>query len=106
MKAWAALGALLSLVVVAPAMAQQQQVRPPVVRFPMSANDFRRLIDFNIDLTKKHESKLTADDRAALQRWILEVRECTAVVTADGVVTKREADRCFAHAPDFNHRPG
>lgn len=86
-----------------PGETTQTQPRPPIVHFPMTSDNFRKLIDFNIGLIQKNESRLTSEDKATLTKWKLEIRECVSVVTADNVVTKREAEACFATFPDFNH---
>ena len=69
--------------------------KPSPLKFPMSSANFHKLIDWYLELLHLNESKMSDATRAQAQVAVLRVRECTAAVTADGVVTKNEAEGCL-----------
>src|SRR5690348_6318970 len=86
-----------------PASAQQRDVHKththehvPAMRFPMSASDYRKLMDSWIAQARKTQPRLDSERGAAVDKFILESRACTDAVTADGVVTRAEAGYCIA----------
>ncbi|HEY1954804.1 MAG TPA: hypothetical protein VGH28_04315 [Polyangiaceae bacterium] len=103
MKAAGAL-AMLAFVFLAPhASAQERDSHPkhthehvPVMRFPMSAANYRKLMDAWIAQAKKMQPRLDSAQSAAVDKFVLESRACTDAVTADGVVTSAEAGHCIA----------
>ncbi len=81
------------------------ETKPPPLVFPMSSDNFRKLVNWYVDLAHKNTSRLSDDSRANLDLAILRVRDCTSSVTSDGVVTGREANACLHILQQVTMRP-
>jgi hypothetical protein len=79
--------------------------KPPPAVFPMSSDNFHKLMDWYVELAHKNSDKLTDESKSQLDLAILRVRECTAAVTANGVVTRREANACLRIIEHVQMRP-